>query len=233
MQKKKAVLHFNNCSHFDFSNGKPQGEIGGNLTLYYNDNGRKARYVPHGKFGRDEMIALAEDYLLNIEDFDFKFLDEKKIYDLKFIQKNCRIKYIIVARDCYNLLASRFQLYDGYCIKIKEKMDLWKKHINSCLTNDYAGIPIIDINYNKWFIDKNYRAEICNKLEITFADKGKDDMPVHSSASSFDEKKMDGHAEDMKVLERWKQFKDNKEYVELIDDEMKKLSKEYFNFRPF
>jgi len=100
----------------------------------------------------------------------------------------------------------------------------WKKHMQSARDAD-----VIDINYNKWFSDVNYRRNLAEILGLTFTDEGINDVKSYAT-SSFDKRTFDGKAQEMKVLERWKELRKSKEYWAMIDQEMIDMSKSYFNF---
>ncbi len=138
------------------------------------------------------------------------------------------IKYIVITRDPYNLFASRLRSSrEGHRF-----IDVWKSHVHLCMENK----DIIGINFNKWFSEKNYRIELAEKLGLKFTDKGINDV-FWFGASSFDGNKFDGKAQNMEVLERWKNVIGSsvleKKYKQIVNDpSIRKLSEEFFNFTP-
>lgn len=160
-------------------------------------------------------LLVDNDYRLIIYNFSNQFFRELEDKDMDMI---------IVVRDAYNFVASRKKRLPK---NIKRGIDLWKDHVKTCLEK---RTNVIDINYNKWFSDIDYRKQIANKLDITFTDAGINDIPDIMKGSSFDMMEFNGRAQQMNILERWKHYKDDESYWNLIDDEMIELSREYFNF---
>ena len=96
---------------------------------------------------------------------------------------------------------------------------------------DYLEVPFIDISYNEWFSSIEYRKLICQKLDLNFSDKGKEDVSTFGNGSSFDFTSKNGDASSMDVLSRWESFIDNPKFKKIISN--KKIpyySKKYFNF---
>jgi len=133
------------------------------------------------------------------------------------------VKYIVILRDPFNLVASR--LYTDY-LKMGTKMRTrWKSHVKKALTDE----RIIDINYNEWFKDVNYRRQLADRLGLSFTDAGLNRIPK-IGGSSFDGNRYDGKAQQMDVMNRWKSYVNNKSFWKEIDGEMVELSKQYFDF---
>ena len=117
-------------------------------------------------------------------------------------------KKLIILRDPFNWIASRLQV--GLQ---QHRTHMWKNHVRS---NEQKII------FNKWFLDRAYRKEVCDMLNLNFTDDGLDEVFWHGS-SSFDGSTFDGKAQEMKVLERYKKWENDKKYLSLIDEEMKQL----------
>lgn len=133
--------------------------------------------------------------------------------------------YVIVARDPYNFIASRLKNNSGPMkYRWPAQIEVWKDHIRTCLNNR----NIIDINFNKWFLDVDYRKFISESLEIPFTDEGLNE--IRTGKSSFDGRRFNGSAQEMEVLNRWQIYKNDNSYWNLIDDEVIELSKKYFGF---
>jgi len=77
-----------------------------------------------------------------------------------------------------------------------------------------SDVDIIDINFNQWFSNKEYRSYICQKLNIDKDDIGLNEVPNYRHGSSFEKLSYNGNAQKMKVLERYKQVKNKRKYVE-------------------
>lgn len=131
---------------------------------------------------------------------------------------------LIVLRDPFNMIASRLQgareerrPADSALAgdKVMEKaVGCWKEHAVLCLRPADWNTPVI---YNTWFTEPEYRRALASGLGLRFTDKGLN--TVNSTYySSFDGYNYQGRAQEMKVLERYKAFKDDEEYRELIRD---------------
>lgn len=124
-----------------------------------------------------------------------------------------------VVRDLYNFVAS---LKQKHLSQIPKHISNWKLMIEAI----FERKDIIDINYNKWFEFYQYRVELNEHLGIL---KGSLDLPEHSiiGQSPFEPRT---EPKDLKVLDRWKYFKDDDNYWKLFDKEAIALNKQYFGF---
>lgn len=133
------------------------------------------------------------------------------------------VKYIVILRDPFNLVASRLRSTHP---KMGTKLRVpWKQHVKKALMNK----RIIDINYNEWFKDVDYRHQLADRLGLSFTDAGLNKVPK-IGGSSFDRHKYDGKAQQMDVLNRWKIYANDDNFWKQIDGEMINLSRQYFNF---
>ena len=140
----------------------------------------------------------------------------------KLYQQNIqKIYQTIIARDFYNNSASRFSTRFRYTSETKK---IWINHVNNAFTNS----DIIGINFNKWFQEEKYRYYLTKEFNIPFTDSGLNDVHGYGS-STFDNKKYNGKAQKMDVLNRWKNFKSNPEYWNHINYTLKFICKQYFN----
>jgi len=114
-------------------------------------------------------------------------------------------------------------------ISAKNLIKLWKEYANEFLgKTNYLPKGTIFISFNQWFYDKDYRINIANQLNLKNSDFALD---FTGSEGGFDGRKFNfGGARDMKVLERWKFFKDNFIYHEILDScpEVRELSNKIF-----
>jgi hypothetical protein len=92
--------------------------------------------------------------------------------------------------------------------KLKNENDIWTSHLES---NFYK------IFFDEWFVNKDYRKKICADLKLKFTDNGL--LDVHQT-SSFDQKKFDGRAQDMDVLNRWKKFEKKRIFMDQVSEMM-------------
>jgi len=75
----------------------------------------------------------------------------------------------------------------------------------------------ICISFNDWFLSKEYRRLTASKFGLPNNEVSIDVVAgVGNRGSRFDDFEYDGKAREMKVLERWKHFKDNKVFWKVI-----------------
>lgn len=210
-----ATVFHNNCNHLLQDRAKTfygKGPIK-NLVYSFENfdlNGFKD-YFPKNPF--DEVIIFNRDPY-NLFASSLKKGTKLSIIDKPFYSSQDKIKY----KDYHCASLSRLDLFFQYMEQsLKEK--------------DYLEVPFIDISYNEWFSSIEYRKLICQKLDLNFSDKGKEDVSTFGNGSSFDFTSKNGDASSMDVLSRWESFIDNPKFKKIISN--KKIpyySKKYFNF---
>lgn len=146
---------------------------------------------------------------------------------------------ILLIRDPFNLIASRLKRDDGdiknrYSFRIPEErkiiISLWKQYAKEYLgLTNFLLHDKVCINFNRWFLDASYRREIANRLNLKFDDSGMATVSTVGGGSSFDSTGYDSKASEMKVLDRWKHYKDDKDFKTLFNDsELMDLSRAIF-----
>jgi hypothetical protein len=153
-------------------------------------------------------------------------------YDIRKLHSN-PCKKIVILRDPFNWAASVYVgMQKNKHYRRNLRIDLWKLYANKFLEEKD---DFVSIKFNNWFLDPEYRKERLDALGIELKDNNIKSMSSdHGSIgqSSFDGLKYKDNAQDMAVLERYKNFADNKTYRSFFDDEMYELSKNVFNFEP-
>lgn len=135
---------------------------------------------------------------------------------------------ILVVRDCYNWAASTLKA-GRY-----PNIGMYKKHLRQVLgLHDYLnGYPFMAISFNEWFANEEYRKTIAQKLGMKRWDKYLT-VSAGGPGSSFDHRKFQGRADEMKVLERYKVYVENSKFQKVISDtELVNLNEQYFKFKP-
>jgi hypothetical protein len=152
-------------------------------------------------------------------------------------------KQIVILRDPYNLLASLFRHF------INRKGKIWfvgkwvdKQELIDASPSlfakkwlEYAKLfesgDVIGINYNKWVVDKEYRDEIAKEIGVDFrTDKSMSSVPRNGGGSSFDKTSKNGSGETMDVIERWRNYIDDEDYLNIFKEnpELEVISKRIF-----
>ena len=165
----------------------------------------------------------SERLLVKYENLDFTFKFPFKTYTQKGVieytdmfPKCEKFKNVVLLRDFINWSAS----YHGNTARDlsvhRWRTQLWVKYAKEILKEtSYLSDPLF-INYDKWFISKEYRMSICQSLDLDFNDNGINNVPINGNGSSFDERRYDNRAQEMDVLERWKLITDKNfsKYIE-------------------
>lgn len=151
---------------------------------------------------------------------------------------------VLVIRDPFNLLASKLKWAYGQEERpskptlddVRKGKELWKICAREYLGKTEFLEHRININYNKWFTDKDYRDDLGQKFGFTNRDRGLLKVAKwgpSTSRDSFDGLEFDGRAQMMGVLERWRHFSDDPFFRELCrDPEVHELSNEIFGELP-
>lgn len=154
-----------------------------------------------------------------------------KSYNLKkFSEKE---DYLLVIRNPYNQYASILNwTFNKLLYPYDNFSTMWKKMARECLghTNNFQNKTII--NYDKWFIDIEERIEIENKLSLKRDDSRLNTVMKigykNAWGSSFDGMKKSDNAQNMDVLNRWKNSASHENFKQLCNDqELKELANEF------
>ncbi len=196
---------------------------------------RKDLPFPYPRFGDTQIISHENEQIKHI-------FSGKKKHILYSTGREKTVKMaIVLLRDPYNTMASllyRLKVQKNIGISILEyihnEFDLWIKCAELFFVdNDKKWL--FPLNYNKWFVDREYRIEISNFINQDHTDFGKD--RVTSLGSSFDVLNYRNKAYKMKVLNRWECLEKpkNKKYRDIFDQkpELRELSKKIFDVCPF
>jgi hypothetical protein len=158
--------------------------------------------------------------------------------DIAYSKNAQTVRKVVILRDPYNLFASRikhYKLFEAPLFNGPFATYNWVGYANYFLNQPEN---VVCISYNHFITDKNYREQITEKLGVDL-NSAKDLKYMNSvdssisGGSSFDGKRYDGAGAQMKITQRWEYYKDNANYRALFTDEIKELSKEIFDFRPF
>ncbi len=135
---------------------------------------------------------------------------------------------ILILRDPYNLFASR--RYAGMAENSEQTaLRIWKQHARQFLRKirRLKHNPVL-INYNRWSQEKAYRGKIAEQLGLTFTDACKEKVARCYAGSSFDGTRFDGQADRMRVLERWRHYRDDPGFWAVFDEDTHAMSRKIF-----
>jgi hypothetical protein len=188
-----------------------------------------------GNGGKDDCEAL----IYNYEDCNLKKFLNKELennHDL-WLGSSKVFNSVLVLRDPFNLMASKLRWFRGNKWKpslkdLKNTPVLWKQYAKEFLGETNFLKNKICINYNEWFSSLLYKKDLAKKLDLCSIEKGVDEVAKwgpNTWGDSFDNIQYEGKASKMEVLKRWACFKNDKEYIDLVNDkELLFLSKRIF-----
>ncbi|HOM77704.1 hypothetical protein KBG31_00040 [Patescibacteria group bacterium] len=176
-----------------------------------------------------------------IVDKDLLIYNFEDMYFSKFSYDNLAINHdswlvstqefntLLVLRDPFNLFASMFKWFRG------EQRKEWKPSIEEfndtpnlwiAYAKEYLGLTNIlkdkiVINYNEWFESDENKKNIAILLGLPTHDKGYKRVAKYGAntwGDSFDNINYDNKAHEMTVFERWKSYKDDQEYISMLNN---------------
>jgi hypothetical protein len=142
---------------------------------------------------------------------------------------------ILLLRDPFNTFASRLQMVrnataEGYvqeAMLVRADPLLWKQYAREYVEPRYLP-RALRVNYNRWYTDAAYRENLAAQLGWTFTDQGFGSKVGwrFSGGSSFREK----DPRNLDILGRWTRFRDDPEFLDYFDDEIRALSRRIFEW---
>ena len=126
---------------------------------------------------------------------------------------------VMVLRDAFNLFASQHRASFVTPENIKLCVEVYKQYAEIFLKPDkQEEFKIICINFNKWFLDPNYRIQLGRRFGININADTFQKMPSIGGGIFFDGTSMNGKAQKMRVLERWKECQEDPNYRAIFKD---------------
>lgn len=189
--------------------------------------------LPEGTGWREVAKMPKEVLLTNIENFPLEEVPGEDLLGTGadgFIGASRRRVTVLVLRDAYNTFASvwhgkrrmRNRLHRFYRTQ-------WKAYAREFLgETTYLPKDTVKISFNAWFSDEAYRRQTAETLGLDHADRGVDEVSSDGGGSSFSGQDYQDRARDMAVLDRWRHFIDDPEYVAAFDQETIELSRRIF-----
>jgi len=170
-----------------------------------------------------ENMQNCDAFFCNIEEYNFS---NKKFEN--FVEGvQCEPFYVF--RNPFNMMASR--------IKSSMSIETIDNENNSLKTlsywKSYAKMFIEKKEnifcFDYWFLDKNYRQKMAEIMGVEYSDVSINQVLDYGYGSSFDNRKFDGKAQQMNVMQRYKYFIDNPKFMKLFDDEIYYLANLIFD----
>lgn len=182
---------------------------------------------------KTELINAKKSNKLIILDNCVTQLTSPNILPHNFPIKHEEMTNIIVIRDWYNNYASLLKMGELDHLtesKTTEWKQVWIEQAKEALGMTDKLPNKVVILYNKWINNIVYRQKICKQLGLEFTDIGHNLVPIHGGGSSFDNNVYSSNARQMKVLERYKLYENNKNWFKTIDQEIVDLNIKLFRF---
>jgi hypothetical protein len=197
--------------------------------------------VPKKKLSSEYRGMRKSCLLLSYEDLDLRQLGTQQLiadHD-STVGTSDRIVNVLLVRDHYNTMASRIQsaINLGKPMSVDRMVsdiELWLVYMREfCRQTAYVTGNTITVNYNRWFLDVEYRRSISDSLGRPFTDAGKERVPSTGDGSSFDGQAFDRRASEMLVLERWRHYADDEPYLDAVmHPDAVELSERVFDMQP-
>jgi hypothetical protein len=222
-----------NHAVFEWIKAQAEGEIQSLNNLEVNVNPYRYKYeklrdyYPQHKWVMGKLKPPAKgnfsqrDWLFySYEDHDLEKIGSpffEFMHDLYLGKSRKRID-LLVLRDPFNLFASRLKS-EMVPIKNPQKnaVQLWTEYAQEFLDETQKLTQKkVCVNYNRWFQDRDYREQIAQLLDIPFTDAGINNVSGCGGGSSFEQRNYVGKAQEMPVLERWKQYADHPAYLSMF-----------------
>jgi hypothetical protein len=189
--------------------------------------------LPSG-IGYREVARMPKEVLLtNVENFPLEQIPGEPLLGQiaeKYFGPSRRRRTVLVLRDAYNTFASvwhgkrrmRNRLHRFYSTQ-------WKAYAREFLgETSFLPADTVKANFNAWFTDEDYRRQLAEKLGLDHSDRGIDEVSSDGGGSSFSGRDYQNRARDMAVLDRWRHFIDEPEYLAAFDQETIELSGKIF-----
>ncbi len=201
----------------------------------YGGPGRRLYNVelPPGASWRDVAKMHKEVLLTNVENFPLKRVPGEAILGdgaRRYIGASNKVQTVLVLRDAYNTFAS---VWHGKR-RMRNRLHRFFKTEWKVYAREYLGetsfLPedTIRVSFNQWFSDLDYRRAKAGELGLDDEHRGLDEVSTDGGGSSFSGQEFQDRARDMAVLERWRHFIDDSEYVAAFDEETIELSQRIF-----
>jgi hypothetical protein len=189
--------------------------------------------LPAGACYRDVARMPKEVLLTNVENLPLDRVPSEPMLDEgadRLLGFSRRRQTVLVLRDAHNTFASvwhgkrrmRNRLHRFYATQ-------WKAYAREFLgETSFLPAETVKISFNAWFTDERYRRELAAKLDLDHVDRGIDEISKDGGGSSFSGQDFQNRARDMAVLDRWRHFIDDPDYIAAFDEETVDLSRRIF-----
>ena len=190
-------------------------EANGFATEHFNDIHDKLMSPPKVPHYDDPQFAVAPDTGLTI--YSYQDIGYEEAEEVPFYAEDPEEKIkLTVIRDLPNLIASRIKMYEDLDrrglshrsvrqIPYEAVTQMWVGYAKAYV--DEPDPSAGNINFPLWFQSSAYRSSVFASLNLgENTDSGLNNVADFGFGSSFDLQRFDGRAQEMKVLERWREY---------------------------
>jgi len=201
-----------------------QGELRGNRFSRY-------LHLPEAAAARDRAGDWVAKELLvwNLED--------RGVAELADLCRRCRgrgasgrVRHLVVVRDPWNWLASRFRAEPGDPLDGGAALARWKEQMRECLGQTAVLSDPLAVSFNRWVADEGYRRALAAELGLAFDDAGFREV-LWPGGSSFGSEGV--RADNSVVLSRWRGLAADPAFRAAFDPETVELAEAFFGWNPF
>jgi len=164
-------------------------------------------------------ISLSKKNLLMMNFENVNLTDSKENIDkfeAQFVS-NGSYTNVLIVRDIFNYLASKIKM--GRYFHPEKNIENWKSHAKEYLKKTCCLNNKITINFNKWVTDPDYRKLKSVELKCDIFLPEWRQISSFGGGSSFDFLSFQGKGNEMAVFERWKEYRNNREFRKFLEDE--------------
>jgi len=201
-----------------------QGELAGNRFSRY-------LHLPEADAARDRAGDWVEKDLLvwNLEDRGIVELAE---LCRRFRGRGAsgRVRHLVVVRDPWNWLASRFAAEPADPLDGGAALARWKEQLRECLGRTALLPDRLAVSFNRWVAEEEYRRDLAAELGLAFDDAGFREV-VWPGGSSFGSEGV--RADNAVVLSRWRERAADPVFRAAFDAETVELAEAFFGWNPF
>lgn len=173
------------------------------------------------------------------EDREFQDIRNARIFD--WMEADFTV---LVLRDALNMMASRYKQLkdmDGKMPKRQRRLKMMFRlrtaaFLYARYAEEFLGetnhLGALKVNYNKFVTDRVHRAELGEALDLANPTHFPQTIQDIANGSSFDHlTKSGGQAHTMKILERWKHFRDDPTFWKYFRPKMLTYSRDIFGIK--
>jgi hypothetical protein len=148
-----------------------------------------------------------EAYTAFVRNHDFQVGRSEKCYRL------------VILRDAFNLFASLYNASFVTSTDITLCVEIFKQYAELFLNpTRQKALNITCVSFYEWFASPVYRIALARQFGVAISGEAFQSVPSIGGGSSFDGIRLDGCAQKMRVLERWKVCWGDPEYRTIFND---------------